>query len=627
MDEQDDVENNGSIGNVNRRNEKLPVDHGWAWFVLLGATVNVLVLMVFLRSTSLLFIFFLDMYQASATVTTLVFALSSTTFSTSNIVASTVLIRRFRVRSLCLTGAIINFFSIIGIAYAPNIIVVNVLFAVLGAAHGLIVVPQLTLVGHYFKRHLSLATATTTMGISLATVGGTPLTQMLLDMYGVRGTVLLMAAITLHCVPASMLLRPTSFYKPEPTALNGDEHTEAQRYGESKQCYNGKECGENVPIEDQISLLSKTVKSMPPHNNDSYFQRNEKRDGEKHTKLKKTLPRRERSVSESWHVPMRTLNTRSHVSSTQDICESGDSIDRNQNDRAKLASVSNIFSASLRYLSNASSLYSSSYFQSRPSHLLETNSQLSLDHKNCKPGRLKSPNDALSPGSFSENGRANKSCFRKLRESASESVYTDPVSVLLLLASGLGVHAQAGINYMPAMGIENGLTEKQVSLLLTALGVADVISKFAVGVLADTGIIRRIHIACLSQLTIGAVFQTVAMFQGFPLMIFLQALVGMSIGVFHVLLPVITVDLLGVQHMGHIVAGYMLINGIVNALDHVVVGSLNDLTGSFHGSYHYMGSLALMSVAILLSVPLVKRYFKSKTPDAENEQTVRSFQK
>ncbi|KAK3701445.1 hypothetical protein RRG08_015865 [Elysia crispata] len=621
MDLQEDFESTETnVHSFTERNGKIPVDRGWAWFVLLGATVNVMALMIFLRAASLLFIFFLEMYQASATMTTLVFALSSVTFSTSNIIASTVLLRHFEVRSLCITGAVVNFFTIVCIAFAPNIIVVNILFAVLGSAHGLIVVPQLTLVGRYFKKRLSLATATTTVGISVATIGSTPLTQMLLDMYGVRGTVLILAAVTLHCVPASMLLRPISFYNlvsTKETSVNEDSFPKPGELESSNRMKNEN----SAPKEEQDKLEKKVTENETK----SHLLKNEIKN--RHSiKIPGKMPqRRQRSVSESWHVSMRTTNNLDHLYSNSHIYENNDhnsvAFNSRTNYKGITTSVSSILSMSLKYLSDTNSLYGSSLSQFRNPHQLKTLSELDVKSNINREVRLASPEQVLLSENHSKdcNG-TNKSFIPKLKESASKSIYTNPVSVLLLLASGLGIHAQAGINYMPATGVENGLNEKQIALLLTALGVADVVSKFAVGVLADASIISRINIACLSQLIIGAVFQAVAVFQGFTLMIVLQVLVGLCIGVFHVLLPVITVDLLGVQHMGHIVAGYMLINGITNALDHLVVGSLSDLTGSYYGSYHYMGALALMSVAMLRARPLIQRCFKSKYSEVKQDE-------
>lgn len=587
--------------------KQIPVDHGWAWCVLLGATVNVMVLMIFLRATSLLFISFLDIYKASSTMTTLIFALSSVTFSTSNIVASTVLVRHFEVRSICLTGALANFFTIVGIAYAPNIIVMNVLFAVLGCSHGLIFVPQLTLLGRYFKKRLSLATATTSMGISLATIGGTPMTQTLLDTFGLRGTVLILAGITLHCVPASMLLRPTSYYSSAPTATP-EESVKARDCGSESFLEKKKE-------EDSIALVEEQAVLINNNAGDDHETQNKR----KHHKMSANMPqRRQRSVSESWHVQFQTkLNNVPHLRSSFQIDENLDGF-KNFNsylrDQAGItASVTNILSQSLRYLSDTSSLYGSSLTQNPDLYLRTTSARPGNEnHKEAQqvlPDEEKESDKQLFKGIDNNN---EKTFIRKLKDSAKKSVYTNPAALFLLLSSGLGIHTQAGINYMPATGMENGLTDKQISLLLTVLGVADILSKFAVGVLGDSGIIRRIHIACISQLITGVLFQFVVVFQGFPLMLVLQVVLGLCVGVFHVLLPVITVDFLGVQHMGHIVSGYMLINGVVNALDHVVVGSLRDLTGSLYGSYQYMGSLAIMSSAILLAQPLFQKCLSSE---------------
>ncbi|GFO34277.1 monocarboxylate transporter [Plakobranchus ocellatus] len=624
-----------------------PVDHGWAWFVMLGATVNVMVLMVFLRASSLLFIQFLDIYQASATMTTLVFALSSTTFSVSNILAATVLLPRYDVRTLGIIGALVNFVSTIGIAFAPNIAVVNIMFAIVGFAHGLIVVPQLTLLGHYFKRHLSLATATTTMGISLATIFGTPLTQVLLDIYDVRGTILLLAGVTLHCVPASLLLRPVSFYSASPFSVHPQDEDVAEKsssgvlnnifYDKNR---DSMRQGDKAPFLVQNNKLNhkREVIVEEDKNETSNSEDQCKEDDQKSSStietsdkdictprlLQKMPPPRIRSVSESWHVLENKMNNHRHLYGKNDIfMEYSDTngstvLGRKASSAGVKTSLSNILSASIRYLGDTSSFYGSSVSQIHHIHTrgIETRSVIDLGHNQAEISTLFENASTSSSESEISVKKRGKSFFCRLKRLASQSVFTHPVGLLILLASGLGIHTQAGVAYMPATGIENGCTEEQVPFLMTAVGVADVVSKLCMGFLADTGIIKRIHVACLSQLTIGLLFQLVPVFQGFILMILLQALIGFTVGVFHMLVPVITVDLLGVQHMGHIMAGYMLINGFTNAIDHLVVGSLSDLTGSFYGAYHYMGSLTLMSVAMLLSQPLVERCLTRSSAEA-----------
>lgn len=77
----------------------------------------------------------------------------------------------------------------------------------------MIVIPSITLQGHYFKTRRSFATAIANTGGSVAGMFFPPLVQYLISSYGPRGAILLSGGINMQGIVAACLLRPVVFYQ------------------------------------------------------------------------------------------------------------------------------------------------------------------------------------------------------------------------------------------------------------------------------------------------------------------------------------------------------------------------------------------------------------------------------
>jgi len=64
-----------------------------------------------------------------------------------------------------------------------------------------------------FSKHRSFATGMSVIGYSLGSFVGAPVTQLLLDHYGVRGTLALIGAIQAHRIPLALQFRSPERFK------------------------------------------------------------------------------------------------------------------------------------------------------------------------------------------------------------------------------------------------------------------------------------------------------------------------------------------------------------------------------------------------------------------------------
>lgn len=191
---------------------RLPIDRGWAWFIMIGAYVIVLVANTLGRSLSIFLPDILELYNEPATVTTLAFGVGDISWSLTTIAIPSLLLPRFSVRTLALWGATFHCFAVIALAYSPNIIMFNCLFGAFGCGGGLMIVTSMIHLGHYFKKRLSFASAVVQIGGSTAMILAPRLAQVLKDTYGYQGALLIIGGISFHCVTAAMLLWPVSMF-------------------------------------------------------------------------------------------------------------------------------------------------------------------------------------------------------------------------------------------------------------------------------------------------------------------------------------------------------------------------------------------------------------------------------
>lgn len=82
------------------------------------------------------------------------------------------------------------------------------LYSSQGLGYGLIFLPAVVSVGHYFERKRAFAVGLATMGSGVGGFIFNPLTKFLIDCYGWRGAILIQAGIALNCAVCGMIFRP-----------------------------------------------------------------------------------------------------------------------------------------------------------------------------------------------------------------------------------------------------------------------------------------------------------------------------------------------------------------------------------------------------------------------------------
>lgn len=113
--------------------------------------------------------------------------------------------------------------------WAPNVLTLCVTIGIgTGLGFGLIYLPAIVSVTMYFEKKRSLATGIAVCGSGFGTFVFAPVISKLIEQFGWRGSILILAGVVLECVLFGALFRPLGEDKDEDVKENQLKPTEAQ---------------------------------------------------------------------------------------------------------------------------------------------------------------------------------------------------------------------------------------------------------------------------------------------------------------------------------------------------------------------------------------------------------------
>nr|XP_054754816.1 monocarboxylate transporter 9-like isoform X2 [Lytechinus pictus] len=97
--------------------------------------------------------------------------------------------------------------ALIGTAFTRNLILMSILFMVVGLCCSVVNLQALVLLHEYYQEQFPFASCISVLGIPFGAVVLPPVTEKLLEQYGLSGTLLVMGALVLNMLPIGLVLR------------------------------------------------------------------------------------------------------------------------------------------------------------------------------------------------------------------------------------------------------------------------------------------------------------------------------------------------------------------------------------------------------------------------------------
>ncbi|XP_069103662.1 monocarboxylate transporter 12-B-like [Argopecten irradians] len=563
--------------------EGLPVDHGWAWMVLLGCTINMALIFGTLKAFGIYFVEFVAEFEAEVSVTSLISGIQQATYSVFALPMLTVGMKYVTCRQASMTGGFLAGTAYVLGSRAMNIYMLLVTHGVIYGLSLACVFPSSSyLVGLYFNRRRSLANAIVLAGAALGGLGLPPLYRFLLDTYGLRGALLITGGFLLNTMASAMFMRPTDFYACSSRMENEEVHVKAPEQDKLLSSVSHDTLQLNAGAKQEPNISQNNFKMC----NSSRDRLPDKQNG----RLELNFPQADvASLQPSPALRRLKLNS---ISRSNGYVASADSIIE------RLSRSSVILSASKGDL-----VYKS------VQDLAASNTHISY----CKS--IDSVNMPV-----------------EIEDEKPKSVFDFSVLKSSLLRLFLIVYILGGASagyvhvFIPPYARERQIGDYQVALIVSATNACDFIGRVLGGVIVDRHILRSHTTVGITQLAAGIVILMSPFYYQFWSMLVFGILDGLFAGSLFSLAPAVVVDFVGMEKYRSAMGILLVCQGISLGTSAPIAGLLRDVSGTYTTSFYFISCSALAGAVLILIVPILlrkyKNHWKSHEPETQKETSV-----
>jgi MFS family permease len=189
------------------KSKKLP-DGGWAWMVVFGSFMCNVVLDGIAFSYGILLKPLLESFDSSRSIMSNGGSLMFGFYLLSSPISG-VLINKIGSRTVCIIGCIIGALGIGLSSFSPNVAVFLITYGVIGGyGLGTMYLPSMVVISDYSDKKRGLATGIADSGSGVGILVFAPLTTMLLEAYGWKGTHLAFGFLCLASILFATLMGP-----------------------------------------------------------------------------------------------------------------------------------------------------------------------------------------------------------------------------------------------------------------------------------------------------------------------------------------------------------------------------------------------------------------------------------
>ncbi|XP_076453014.1 monocarboxylate transporter 12-B-like [Babylonia areolata] len=186
------------------------------------------------------------------------------------------------------------------------------------------------------------------------------------------------------------------------------------------------------------------------------------------------------------------------------------------------------------------------------------------------------------------------------------SVFKDSMFYVLLSFSCFSNFVNLPVDYLPALVSQHGVSESQAALLLSVIGVLDLVCRITCGVVSSSERVNVTTLVLLSYVVLAVVMQFVRYMERFEHFVVLAAVQGFLGSVGNCLFPQTVLELVGMERMAAAVGWNQLTSGALIIPVYPLLGYVQDVTGSYVIVYHLIGIGMLMSGVTLCFVRPVR---------------------
>ncbi|XP_060112472.1 monocarboxylate transporter 13-like [Heteronotia binoei] len=191
-------------------------DGGWGWMVVLAGFVQTALVFGVIRSFGVFFVEFVEYFRAPSSTVSWVVSLGVAVLQFASPVGSA-LSARYGARPVVMAGGFLSGLGLLLASFSTHLTHLYLSIGLLaGFGWALVFTPSMATVSRYFEKRRTLATGLAVSGTGISSLAFSPLFQYLVDSYGWRGALMLVAAMSLNLVVSGALLQPLALEGGDP---------------------------------------------------------------------------------------------------------------------------------------------------------------------------------------------------------------------------------------------------------------------------------------------------------------------------------------------------------------------------------------------------------------------------
>lgn len=596
--------------------EMVPPDGGWGWLVLAGSMlVNILVPGT-IKSFGVLFVEFLEAFQASPSAAAWIPALCYFLYSSLGPLSS-ILSVKYSYRTVTIIGGTFAAAGMIITYWATSVNFLYVSYGVLvGTGAGLSFPPTVYIVTSYFVRLRGLANGLCISGSALGSIILPPVLRYLLVNFGYRGACLIMGGITLNVWVAAIFYQPVEKHMKrvkkvkqveklvgDDTIMEESETNEDPEIGQSRGSAIKPKfmiTGDDTPIATPtLEHKSPDIFRFNPKNGMiDGFARSVSAAAVPASYLKDDLNSRQRKIS----TPIKEEHRNLTFSSQLNAGDSHVRLNRLNSIRGRPPRRSPSTS-SFQYISTPYHGSTLSTHQPR-----EFASHLSL----------RSIAESFKPSSKQAGEKSKESTGNKYFDL---SLLKDPTYLVILISNSTNAIGYTNfIILLPAYASTLGFDKNLAAYLLSIVSTLDLVGRIGGSALSDTNLIPKtwyfvgglsISGLALAMLPIATSYSMVSVF---------CALFGLASGTYVGITAIIMAEMLGTERLTSSYGISLFVNGILQLIGPPICGIIFENIGRYQPLFTALGFVLLVGSALWGFMPLIRRQKRRNEQQAAQQK-------
>lgn len=566
-----------------------PPDGGYGWIVVFASFICFVIVDGIIFSFGIFLREFAHTFNEPKSATAWVASIQTGCYLLAGPAAAG-LANAFGCRAVTIGGSILAAAGLGTAVFAKNIVHLYLTIGLLGGTgFGLIFLPAAVTISFYFERKRAFATGMAVCGSGIGGFLMAPCCQHLVDSYGWRGSLLILAGLTLNCCVVGALFRPIEepASKPEPLPVK----PLLLRIKEARDAMTKWDSVESSIDETFLSQQQKRKRSCPPPRI-------------LHDVMSTEVRSSSSSTTGSNSSPPPPYSQVVGSSQQYSCCHNSNQLNVNYKPRRKTSYIKNrprrMTAPEMRPFYRQDILFSASLIR-----IPEYRSQRDSYHQsiaNIPKPVVGKKLACLSPEMTDT--------FRQMLD---VSLLASPTFIVLAVSGFLTL---AGF-FIPFMYIVDkavmfGTSLKDAAFILSVIGITNTVGRVFSGWVSDR---PNVNALCINNfaLTIGGIATGLCpFFDTYVLLIIYSAVFGFSIACFAALRSIIAVEMFGVEKLTNAFGLLLLFQGVASIIGSPVAGLFFDMTGTYDASFYVAGFVITLSGIMCFPLPWISNWERKR---------------